>query len=184
VSEPSLTYLTSSIFRTAVDGVRGNKIAAGLAVIAFAAATTFALTIEYDERPRYRQLILPDIERAEAKFFAMLEAAETAPNETWRLHYFLIAHREAKEVLKVAQQGRQPKTAPALKAHAELVRYYDLATEELAIIRTEMSIKDDLDYLGVWNAENERLKRIRENWLAWAKEPSPPGRGVGEGKQE
>ena len=166
MSEPSFRSFVSSIARNLVDGFRRNKLAAVLALTAFLAATTFALNSPYDERPRYREVILPDIERAETRFVRMLEASETAPNELWRLHYFLTAHIEARRLLELVK-GRQPKTRSAIRAHAELIRYYDLVTEEMAIIRTQMSVDEKMDYLGEWQSIHDRLKPIRDGWAQW-----------------
>ncbi len=166
MKEPSLKSFVSSILRNLVDGIRGNRLAAALSLVAFLAVATFALSSQYDERPRYREVILPDIEAAENRFFKTLEAAETAPNETWRLHYFLIAHQEARQVLRVVRR-RQPRTRDGIQAHSELIRYYDLVTEAMAIIRTEMSVDEKLDYLNEWKSQQEQLLRIRENWAAW-----------------
>jgi len=139
-----------------------------LAVVAFAGASALAFSSQYDERLRYREVILPDIERAEALFFRLLKAAENPPSENWRLSYFLTAHIKAKDVLHVAK-ARQPKTRTGMKAHAELIRYYELVIEEFAIIRTQMSIDEDMDYLAEWRSRHARLKPIRDRWLAWLK---------------
>lgn len=168
MKEPSLRSFVSSILRNLIDGIRDNRLAAAFSVIAFLAATAFSLSSQYDERPRYRQVILPDIEAAENKFFKTLEASETAPNEIWRLHYFLIAHQEAQQVLKVVSR-RQPRTRDGIRAHGELIRYYDLVTEEMAIIRTEMSVDEKMDYLNEWKSQQDRLKPIRENWVMWVR---------------
>lgn len=168
MNEPSLRSLVSSIVRNLLEGVRRNKLATSLALLAFLGGGALAFSSQYDERPRYREVILPDIERAEALFFRMLSAAENPPSEDWRLSYFLTAHIKAKDILHLAK-ARQPKTRAGMKAHAELIRYYDLVIEELAIIRTQMSVDEDMDYLAAWRTGNARLKPIRDRWLSWVK---------------
>lgn len=148
------------------DLVRHNKLASALSAIAFILGVAFAFHDPYDERPRYRERILPEIERLEARFFESLRDAENAPNETWRLQYFLNAHLKALDVLKFLK-SRRPATEEARRAHAELIRYYELVDEQFAIIRTEMSVKEALDYMSEWKEKSLELKPIRDRWLDW-----------------
>ena len=53
------------------------------------------------------------------------------------------------------------------KAQRELVRYYELVDEHLAIIRSEMSLYETYDYVAEWKERNNELIPIRERWLAW-----------------
>jgi hypothetical protein len=163
VSEPSVGDFLSSLCRNLLESARQNKLAASLAVVVLLVTTFFALNSQYDERDRYRRVILPDIERAEAQFFGRIEDSEHAVNELWRLHYFLTAHNKAKDVLNLAR-SRWPRTQAGIAAHHELVRYYELATEDLAIIRTEMSINENFDYLAAWGKERATLEPIHDRW--------------------
>lgn len=147
-------------------GLRHNKLPAILAVIALLVTTAFALNSQYDERERYRQVIFPDIERAEAQFVITMDDAKKAVNETWRLHYFIAAHSKARDVLRLAR-SRRPRTLAGIKAHDRLIRYYEFVTEHLAIIRTEMSIDERLDYLGEWEKTKAELQPIHDEWGTW-----------------
>ena len=163
---PTLRGLLHAIALGAINSMRQNKLAAALAVFACVGGTYLAVSIQYDERPRYRETILPDIKRAEAEFFKALDAADRASTDLWRLQYFLIAHGKAKEVLKIAKEN-QPTTPEGMRAHGELIRYYSLVNENMAIIRTEMSINQKLDFLAEWKKVRIKLEPIRNNWLAW-----------------
>jgi hypothetical protein len=149
-----------------LDGLSRNKLPASLSLIALILTTALAFTSEFDERPRYRKVFLPHIAKAEQQFFTMMEEAERQPDDLWRLQYFLEAHRRAKSVLRVIRDER-PMTAAGRKAQGELVRYYELVDEHLAIIRSEMSLYDSYDYVAEWKERNNELKPIRERWLAW-----------------
>ena len=145
--------LLRSIQRNILDGIRRNKLPASLSLAALVLTTAFALTSDFDERPRYRKFILPEIQKAETQFLDVMHEAENEPDERWRLLYFLEAHRRAKNALQVIRSER-PMTSSGKKAQAELVRYYELVDEELAIIRTEMSNKDTYDFIGAWERAN------------------------------
>jgi len=155
-----------SLIRTAVDGIRRNKLPTALSVIALVLTTALAFTSDYDERPRYRQTILPDITKAELRFFAVMTEAEKETDERWRIQYFLEGHRRAKAVLRLVREER-PMTEAGRKAQRELARYYELLDEQLAIIRTEMSFNESYDYISEWKRRNEELMPIRQRWLAW-----------------
>src|SRR5262245_13661601 len=155
-----------SLLRTLLDGLRRNKLPASLSGIALILCTALAFTSDYDERPRYRELILPKISKAEHQFFTMMEEAEKEPDELRRLHYFLEAHRRAKTVLRIVRQGH-PITGRGRKAQAELIRYYEMVDEQLAIIRTELSFKESYDYISEWKRRDAELLPIREQWLTW-----------------
>ena len=158
--------LLQSVGRNILDGIRRNRLPASLSFVALILATAFALTSDFDERPRYRKFILPDIQKAESQFFDLMKEAEQEPDERWRLLYFLEAHRRVKNALQVIRSER-PMTPSGRKAQSELVRYYELVDEELAIIRTEMSIKDSYDYIGEWKRSNTELLPIRQYWQDW-----------------
>src|SRR5204863_10129371 len=119
-----------------------------------------------DERPRYRKRILPEIHKAEQQFFTMMEEAEREPAEQWQLQYFLEGHRRAKAALKVVG-AEHPMTAAGRRAQRELVLYYELVDERLAIIRTEMSLKESYDYIAEWKQRNAELMVIRARWADW-----------------
>jgi hypothetical protein len=164
--EPTLSGLIAALALGAFNSVRQNKLAAALALLACVGGSYLAVSIQYDERPRYRQTVLPDIKRAEAEFFKALDAADHASTDTWRLQYFLIAHGKAKDVLKIAKEN-EALTPEGIRAHGELIRYYSLVNENMAIIRTEMSINQKLDFLGEWKKVRIKLEPIRNSWLTW-----------------
>jgi hypothetical protein len=166
VPEPTVRGLLRSLAHTFFNSLKQNKLASVLAVAVCLCTTYFAITIQYDERLRYRESILPEIQRAENEFFKCLEAAESAPTDLWRLQYFLIAHGKAKEVIRIARE-RQPVTLEGMRAHNELIRYYELVNENMAIIRTEMSINQDLNYMAEWKKDQRVLQHIRQGWLDW-----------------
>jgi hypothetical protein len=155
-----------SLLRSFLDGVRRNKLPAVLSAIALILTTALALTSDYDERPRYRKLNLPPINKAEQQFFSIMKEAENEPDDLWRLQYFLEGHRRAKAALRVVRE-EHPMTATGRKAQRELVRYYELVDEQLAIIRTEFSFNDSYDYIGEWKRRNAELLPFRERWLSW-----------------
>ena len=59
-----LREFLKSIVRNWIEGLRRNKLPAALSAIALIVTTALALTSDFDERPRYRQLILPEIRKA------------------------------------------------------------------------------------------------------------------------
>jgi len=158
--------LLRAVSRNILDGIRRNKLPASLSLVALILTTAFALTSDFDERPRYRKFILPEIQKAENQFFDVMREAEQEPDERWRLFYFLEGHRRAKRALQVIRSER-PMTPSGKKAQSELIRYYELVDEELAIIRTEMSNKDSYDYIGEWKRSNSELLPIRQHWQDW-----------------
>src|SRR5215467_6915357 len=117
--------LLQSVVRSFFDGIRCNKLPASLALLALIVTTAFALTSNFDERPRYRKVILPEINKAERQFFDVMRQAEEEPDERWRLLYFIEAHRRAKSVLRIVRSERAM-TPDGRKAQAELIRYYEL----------------------------------------------------------
>ena len=155
-----------SLVRSILDGLRRNTLPASLSAIALILCTALAYTSDYDERPRYRQLILPKVSKAEQQFFAIMEQAEKEPDDLRRLYYFLEGHRRVKSALRVVK-GEHPMTARGRKAHGELVRYYELVDEELAIIRTELSFKESYDYISEWKRRDAELLPIRRKWITW-----------------
>jgi len=155
-----------SLVRSLLDGLRRNRLPASSSAIALILCTALAFTSDYDERPRYRELILPKISKAEQQFFTMMQEAEKEPDELRRLHYFLEGHRRAKMALGIVRRNR-PITPRGRKAQGELLRYYELVDEQLAIIRTELSFKESYDYISVWKRRNAELQPIRERWLTW-----------------
>jgi len=161
-----LIELLRSLGRSIVEGIRRNKLPACLSLVAMVVTTAFAFTSDFDERPRYRKIILPKIEKAESQFVDAMRDAEKQPGEPWRTLYFIEGHRRAKSTLQVIRSER-PMTVEGRKAQAELARYYELVDEELAIIRTEMSNKDTYDYIGEWKRSNSRLLPFRKRWLEW-----------------
>jgi hypothetical protein len=157
-----------SLVRSSVDSLRRNKLPAALSIIALILTTALTFTGDFDERPRFRKLALPVIAKAEQQFFTVMQEAELETNALRRLHYFLEGHRRAKAVLRVVREER-PVTAAGRKAHRELILYYELIDEQLAIIRTEMSFNESFDYIAEWKRQNALLLPIREHWIAWVK---------------
>jgi hypothetical protein len=155
-----------SLLRSCVDGLRRNKLPTALSLIALVLATALASTGEYDERPRFRKLALPQIGKVEQQFFDIMQEVEREPDELRRLHYLLEGHRRAKAALQVIKTER-PVSAAGRKAHRELVRYYELVNEYLAIIRTEMSFDESFDYVAEWKLRSAELMPIREEWIRW-----------------
>jgi len=162
----SLGGFFKSIVRSAIEGLRRNKIPACLSFIALALTTAFAFTSDFDERPRYRKFVLPEIQKAEKQFFDMMLEAQQTPDEPWRTRYFLDAHYRAKAALRVARSAH-PMTTTGRRAQRELVRYYELVDEELAIIRTEMSFNESFDFISEWEQKNAELLPIRAKWESW-----------------
>jgi len=165
----SLSALVKSLAHTFAEGVRRNKLAASLSILTLILSTALSLTSEFDERPRYRQTILPEVQRAEEQFLRAMQYAEDAPSDDWRLYYFITAHRSAKDVLRVAK-SQYPVTAKGRIAHDALIRYYEFVNEELAIIRTEMSLHEAYDYMAEWNRRDAEFLAVREQWARWANE--------------
>ena len=162
----SLRGFFKSILRSAIEGLRRNKIPACLSFIALALTTALAFTSDFDERPRYRKFVLPEIQKAEKQFFDMMSEAEQTPDEPWRTRYFVDAHYRAKAALRVVRSAH-PMTATGRRAQGELVRYYELVDEELAIIRTEMSFNESYDFISEWERKNAELLPIRAKWESW-----------------
>src|SRR5436309_10027317 len=147
--------------RSSLEGLRRNKLPAALSAVALALTTALAMTSDFDERPRYRRFVLPEIEKAEKQFFdAMDEAAQTS-NDSWRVRYFIEAHCRAKAALR-AIRSAHAMTDTGRKAHNELIRYYESVDEELAIMRTEMGFKVSYDYIAEWQRENAEMLAIRQ----------------------
>jgi hypothetical protein len=172
-----LFQLIRLLARGIVDGIRRNKLPAGLSFVALILTTVLAYTSDFDERPRYRRTILPQIENAEAKFFDEMREADREPGEPWRMLYFIEGHRRAQQALQVIESER-PLTDNGKRAQRNLVRYYELVDEELAIIRTEMSNNESYDYISEWKRANARLLPIRDRWWQWITPPSSPGKPV------
>jgi hypothetical protein len=166
-----LYEFVKSLCRSLIDGLRRNTLPACLSLVALILTTALAFTSEFDERPRYRKFILPQIQKADTQFFEVMREAEQEPNELWRLRYFMDGHRRAKAALKIIR-SEYPVTPAGKTAQRELVRYYELVDEQLAIIRTEMSFNDSFDYIAEWKHRNAELAPIRARWLAWVQSRS------------
>lgn len=162
----TLRGLVKSIACGMADGLRRNRVAAALALLTFTLATALALNSEFDERPRYREFILPDLIRIEARFLTTMRYADRSPRDDWRLFHFITAHNQLKDVIRTAK-GSWPASSQARKAHADFIRYYDSLDEEFAIIRTEMSLNEELDYLAAWKEREQKLRPLRNSWESW-----------------
>jgi hypothetical protein len=161
-----LSEFITALLRSIVEGIRRNKLPVCLSLVALVLTTAFALTSNFDERPRYRRFVLPEIEKAETQFFNQMREAENETEEPARALYFLEGHRRAKNVIQVLE-SEHPMTEDGKKAQSELLRYYTLLDEQFAIIRTEMSTNDSYDYIGDWKRANAQLLPIRQEWLRW-----------------
>src|SRR5437879_8956985 len=91
----------SALSRSCIEALRRNKIPACLSVGTLVLTTALALTGDFDERPRYRKFILPEIANAENQFMEAMREAEQETSEPLRSLYFLEGHRRAKAVLGV-----------------------------------------------------------------------------------
>ena len=96
----SIAGIAHSVVSSLVEGVGRNKIAATLALIALIVALPLVLGTRYDERPRYRQVLLPDIQRLEQLYRAALERAANAESEAASVSDFIDAHERAVDVLE------------------------------------------------------------------------------------
>ena len=161
-----LREFLKSILLSWIDGLRRNKLPGVLSLIALIVTTALALTSDFDERPWYRKWILPEVQKAEQPFFIIMEDASQEQDDLRRLHYFLEGHRRAKAALRILRTER-PMTDAGRRAHRELLRYYELVDEHLAIIRTEMSLNEAFDYIGEWKRRNAELMSIRGRWQMW-----------------
>lgn len=164
--EPTLGGLLVGIASSAAEGARSNKLASLLALIGLVVFIPLTFGSKYDERPRYRQVILPEIERLEESFFGALTRSENGPTPTWQLYHFIDAHRRASDVLEYLRL-RRPVSPAGIRAHNDLILYYELADEHLAIIRTEMSLSPGLDFLARWEQAKNDIRPLRDRWLAW-----------------
>jgi hypothetical protein len=164
--QSSLTGLLASIGRGCVESLRQNKVATFLSAIAFAGTFFVAATVHYDERPRYRQVILPDIAEAESRFARLLSDAESTDNVEIQIHYLIAAHRRANEVLDVVKY-RWPQTLEGQRAHADLIRYYELMTEDFAAIRSQLALREQMDFMAAWRQADQDRKPLRDHWARW-----------------
>lgn len=164
--EPSVGAVLGSVASSVAEGVRRNKLSAALSLLALIIAIPLALGSKYDERPRYRRFILPEIERLEAVYMGALVRAAEGPTDTWRLYHFLDAHRRALDVLDYLR-SRRTVTSEGHRAHGELIRYYELIDEHFAILRTEMSLRADTDYLVRWEEVVVELRPVYRVWADW-----------------
>ena len=165
-AQPSIAGIAQSVVSSLLDGVRRNKIASILALIALMVTLPLVLGTHYDERPRYRQVILPGIQRLEQRYRAALERAANAPSESGSVSHFIDAHERAVDVLDFIR-SRRAVTADGTRAHLELIRYYRLVDDHFAILRSEMSIDPDIDFLSRWEETSARLQPIYDRWSTW-----------------
>ena len=163
--ESSIRGLMGAIASSIAEGIRQNKLSAVLALLALLVFIPL-IGIQYDERPRYRRFILPEIERLEARYHAAIKRSEDGPTDTWQLYHFIDAHRRAGDVLEHLRT-RKPVTGLGIEAHGELILYYELVNEHFAILRTEMSLAMDMDFLSRWKEVDLDLKPIHDRWADW-----------------
>ncbi len=169
--EPSIGLVLGSVVSSAAEGVRRNKISSALSLLALLIVIPLALGSRYDERPRYRRFILPEIERLEGLHLAALDRSADGPTDTWRLYHFLDAHRKSLDVLDYLR-SRRTVTSDGTRAHGELIRYYELIDEHFAILRTQMSVHPNTDYLERWEEVVSGLGPIYRVWADWLDAPT------------
>ena len=165
-AQPSIAGIANSVVSSLAEGVGRNKIASSLALIALIVALPLVLGTRYDERPRYRQVLLPDIQRLEQRYRAALERAANAESESGSVSDFIDAHERAVDVLDFIR-SRRAVTADGTRAHSALIRYYGLVDDHFAILRSEMSIDQDLDFLSRWEEITTRIQPIYDRWSTW-----------------
>ncbi len=164
--EPSIPDIARSIISSVRESIRQNRLASSLALVAFLVVLPLTFGSRYDERPRYRQVILPEVERFEEDYLSALQRSETAPTDTWRLYHFLDAHNRAVKVLKFVRSKRTV-TPDGRRAHAALIQYYELVDQHFAILRTRMSIDEEIDFLERWREITRDLQPIHDRWARW-----------------
>src|SRR5262249_34863842 len=98
-----LSEFITALLRSIVEGIRRNRLPVCLSLVALVLKTAFALTSNFDERPRYRRFVLPEIEKTENQFFDQMREAEYETEEPARALYFLEGHRRAKNVIHVLE---------------------------------------------------------------------------------
>lgn len=162
----SLTGLLTAIFRGIAESLRANKIATTLAAVAFVATGILAFSSQYDERPWYRQVLLADINRAESLFEGRIHDAEETTNENWRLSYFIDAQKRTREAVDLLK-NRWPHTHDGVRAHSKLIQYYELLLEDFAIIRTQLSLDEAMDYMSAFRKAEIDRRPLRDAWLEW-----------------
>ncbi len=163
--ETSIRGLIGAVASSVAETVRHNKLPSVLALVALVVFVPLT-GIRYDERGRYRQVILPEIERLETLYQAAIKRSEDAPTDAWQLYHFIDAHRLAGDVLDYLNR-RKPVTGPGNQAHGDLILYYELVNEHFAIVRTEMSLALDLDFLVRWKEVQRDLAPIYDRWATW-----------------
>jgi hypothetical protein len=164
--DSSLRGLLAAIFRGIAESLRANKIATALAAIAFVTTGILAFSSQYDERPWYRQVLLPDINRAESLFEARIHDAEETTNENWRLSYFIDAQKRTREAVDLLK-NRWPHTHDGVRAHSKLIQYYERLLEDFAIIRTQLSLDEGMDYMAAFRQSELERRPLYEAWRAW-----------------
>jgi hypothetical protein len=174
--EASIGFLTKSIARGLVDGVRHNKLAAVLATVTMIVLTALAVDSRFDGLPHYREFILPRLLRLEGVLLKNRRAAENASGE-WREYYFKEAHSQVRDILRAGNLDR-PAANLARRKHQQFLRHYGLLDSEFTSIRIQMRAKPNLDYLRQLNNKMEELKPIRDVWAQWAisEKGDPPRR--------
>ena len=162
----SFRTILRSVARETVDLIRGNKLAASFCALAFLVTLALALGIRYNERPRYREFVLPEIQRLETRFFGAFHDAEASSDRVARIRSLITAHEIALDVLGTAR-ARQPKTAEGIRAHGALLRYYELMDARFATLRTEASVNPELDLVAEWKRIHGELDPLRDRWSGW-----------------
>ena len=163
---PSIGRVGRLIAGSLISSLWSNKIASILSVVAFAIILPLTFGVKYDERPRYRQVLLPRVQVLEESYFNALERAEVAVDKTARLYHFLDAHRRALDVLEYVS-SRSAVTAEGKAAHLALIRYYELVDEHFAILRSEISVHDEIDYLERWEQIKPGIQLLYARWASW-----------------
>jgi hypothetical protein len=164
--EPGVSWLLQSLARGIVDGLRRNKIAAGLAGLTALMLLLLAVNYQLDGLQDYRESILPRLLRLESGFLGSLQTAESASGD-WRAYYFENAHRQVKDILRVARLDR-PVGVAAKAKHRKFIQYYERLDSEFYAVVSELRVRDDMDYVRELRKKMDELKPIRDDWAAWA----------------
>jgi MoxR-like ATPase len=164
-SEVSIRWLVQSLVRGAIDGLKRNKLAAILAAVTAVVLIMLAASSQFDGLSDYQQSILPRLLRLEAGFLSSLRSAENTTGE-WRGYYFENAHRQVRDILRVARLDR-PQGYVARQKHAEFIRYYDMLDSAFSDIGMQLRTKPDLDYVLKLKKRMDQLTPVRNRWATW-----------------
>ena len=104
-NEVSVPWLIKSLAHGSVEALQRHKLATGLATVTAIVLILLAVASRPDGLSQYQEFILPRLLRLETSFLASLRSAENTSGE-WRGYYFENAHRQVKDILRVARLDR------------------------------------------------------------------------------